>query len=199
MSTLPITIFADFTCPFSYVTEAALWRRAARGGVEVRPRAYELYPVPAPLPGPEAGWREPLEPLLRELALEARPPALRPRTHKAHEAAAFAAERGVGEAMRAAIYAAYWADGEDIGRIDVLLARIQPLGVDPEELKIALDIDRHRDEVLRDRALAERLRITGTPTLFLGTGSAARALVGAQSPAQLDAAVERLSGAGGPA
>lgn len=188
---LPITLFADFTCPFCYVTEAAVRRRAAGGGVAVSYRAFELFPAPAPISAPdeEPSWVAEVQPLADALDLPLRIPDFQPRTRKAHEAARFAEAHGVGAAMRSRIYSAFWSEGADIGRIDVLAALVAEVGVDPAELKIALDIDRFRDDVLRDQALARELRIPGIPTLFLGTGSEARVLVGLQSPSALDAAL----------
>lgn len=188
---LPLTLFADFTCPFCYVTEAALRRRAAGGGVAVSYRAYEVYPAPTPAapPDAEAGWDAHVQPLAEALGLTLRAPHFRPRTRKAHEAARFAASRGAGEAVREAVYRAYWAEGADIGRIDVLQGLAERCGLDPVDLKIALDIDQHRDQVLGDQALARRLRVPGVPVLFVGTGPSARVLVGAQSLPALDDAI----------
>jgi predicted DsbA family dithiol-disulfide isomerase len=189
---LLLTLFSDFTCPYSYVTEAGL--RGLVGGdeaVEIRYRALELYPAPAepPAPAEEEGWEEGVRPLAERLGVALRAPGFRPRTRKAHEAARFAEERGVGEAMRAAIYRAYWAEERDIGRVDVLMEIVATLGVDPVDLKIALDIDRYSESVVHDLWLAERLRVPGAPTLFVGTGPAATVLVGAQSPEALDEAL----------
>jgi predicted DsbA family dithiol-disulfide isomerase len=187
-----ITLFSDFTCPYSYLTEAGL-RRVTGGdeAVEVRYRALELYPAPTePLaPADEAGWEEAVQPLADQLGVMLRAPGFRPRTRKAHEAARFAEERGLGEAMRDAIYRAYWAEERDIGRVDVLMEIVATLGVDPVDLKIALDIDRYSESVVHDLRLAERLRVPGVPTLFVGTGPTATVLVGAQSPEALDEAL----------
>lgn len=187
-----ITLFSDFTCPFSYVTEVGLRRVMGGGGAgEVRYLALELYPAPGEpvAPAEEEGWEEAVRPLAERLGIALRAPGFRPRTRKAHEAARFAEERGVGDAMREAIYRAYWAEERDIGRVDVLMEIVAPLGVDPVDLKIALDIDRYSESVVHDLRLAERLRVPGVPTLFIGTGPAATVLVGAQSPEALDEAL----------
>jgi predicted DsbA family dithiol-disulfide isomerase len=160
---VPITLFADFTCPACHVTEAALWRIAAEGGVTVTCRAAELEAVDDGSP--------------------------RPRTGKAHEAAKLAREQGAEQAMRLAIYRAYWDDGLDIGRIDVLQRLAPAAGLDPIDVKIALDIDRFRDEVLRDQEVARRLGIRRGPVLYLGTGPRARILIGAQTEDEIREAI----------
>lgn len=186
-----ITVFSDFTCPFCYVTEAALRGVAASADAPVHYRAFELYPVPVPPPAPadEPGWREQVEPLAGELGLALRAPAFRPRTRKAHEAFRFARDRGVGDQMREALFTAYWAEERDIGRIDVLAELISRFDVDPADLRIALDIDQYREGVLQDQALAQRLRVTGVPVLYVGSGPHARVLLGAQTAAGLDEAI----------
>ena len=160
MPSLPITLFADFGCPACRDTEAVLWRRAREGGIVVHCRATEPEPDPAPLPG----------------------------TGKAHEAAKLAREHGVEEPMRSAIYRAF-DDGLDIRRIDVLQRLGSEVGLDPFDVKVALDIDRFRDEVLRDREVARRLGIRRGPVLYFGTGPGARILIGAQSRAEIEAAI----------
>lgn len=188
---LVLTLFADFTCPHSYVTEAALWSRAEAGVIELRFRAHELYPAPteAPAPAEEPGWREALAPLARELSLALIAPDFRPRTAKAHEASVHAALHGGEIPLRRAIYEAFWKEGRDVGRIDVLAELAAGAGLEAEDLRIALDIDTHAEEVARQGELARRLRVPGTPTLYVGTGPDARVLVGAHSASALDAAI----------
>ena len=182
---MPAVLFADFTCPFSYVTEAMLWSMPA----EVDRRAFERYPAGTPLPSTAEplGWEDTVRPLAEEADVVLRRPRARPRTRKAHEAAYFARERGVEQAMRTAVYAAYFADGQDIGRIDVLIELGTGVGLDRTELKVALDIDQWADAVFRDGAAARQLGITSTPTLLLDAGPQARILTGPWSRTKLAA------------
>ncbi|HET7275052.1 MAG TPA: DsbA family protein [Longimicrobiaceae bacterium] len=191
MTPVSVTVFSDFTCPFSYVTEAALRKIASADGIDIVYRAFELYPDPAPLrwPGGSAGWNEAVRPLAAAVDIHMADPGFRPRTRKAHEAARFADARDVGSAMRAAIFEAYWGDGQDIGRVDVLMELVAALGLDPEDLKIALDLDSFTEVVLGERELAARLNISSTPTIFIGTGQDATILVGAQSSGDLKDAI----------
>jgi predicted DsbA family dithiol-disulfide isomerase len=188
-----VTLFSDFTCPYSFVTETALRRAAGSRELAITYRAFEVYPAPVPPAPPGEGPElEAARPLADELGLTLRDPGFRPRTRKAHEAARFAAERGVEDRYRAAVFEAYWSSGRDVGRIDVL-AELAPLaGLDPLDVKIALDIDRHADHVERDERLAARLAVVAVPALFLGLGPSARILLGAQSSAALDAALRSV-------
>ena len=181
-----VVLFGDFTCPFSYVTEMALGTLAGELPVEVEHRALELYPVPHPLPFDAADERvRAAAPLAAELGLTLRAPAVLPRTRKAHEAALFAREKGVEPAMREAIYRAYFGDGLDIGRIDVLVQLAVGVGLDATESRVVLDVDRYTEAVLADAELARRAGIASTPTMVVGTGADARVVTGALPLAEL--------------
>lgn len=184
MTALPITVFGDFTCPACYLTEAALRRTAPAAGASLRYRAAELEPVPE-----GSAWERELAPLAEALDLPLRPPPLWPRTQKAHEAARMAHGRDAEERMRIALYRAFWEEGLDIGRIDLLQELAPAAGLDPFELKVALDIDRYGDEVLADREVARRLGIRRGPVVYLGTGPGARILTGALSEEEIRAAI----------
>ncbi|HEU4886114.1 MAG TPA: DsbA family protein [Longimicrobium sp.] len=189
MAAVPVVVFSDFACPFSYVTEAALRRMQSAGEVEATHLAWELYPAPAPIPPIDAGeWMAALRPLADELGIALRVPAP-VRTRKAHEAAAFAASKGVGPAMREALFAAHFAEGRDIGRIDVLVEIGTALGLDASELKVVLDVDAFAARIAAEQDAARRAGVQGVPTLVVGTGDEARWLVGARPFAELRAAV----------
>ncbi|HST58691.1 MAG TPA: DsbA family protein [Longimicrobium sp.] len=190
MAAVPVVVFSDFACPFSYVTETALRRMEAAGEIQSTYLAYELYPVPAPLPTTiDGGWMDALRPLAEELGIALRVPPAPVRTAKAHEAAAFAQARGVGPALRDAIFAAYFVDGRDIARIDVLVELGVGLGLDPGELKVVLDVDSLSPRIQAEQDAARRAGVEGTPTVVAGTGDEARWLVGARPYAELRGAL----------
>jgi predicted DsbA family dithiol-disulfide isomerase len=190
MPAVPVVVFSDFACPFSYVTEAALRRLAEREALEIDYRAFELFPAPAPLPL-DAGmeWAEALHPLAQEAGVEVRRPGYQSRTGKAHEAARLAEEKGLGAEMRAGLFEAYFREGQDIGRIDILVEVGARVGLDRTEMKVVLDIDRFTEAVARDGEVALRSGVRETPTLVVGSGASARALVGARSYGALREAV----------
>ncbi|HLL82522.1 MAG TPA: DsbA family protein [Longimicrobium sp.] len=188
MAPLPATVLTDFTCPFSYVTEAALARVEDEGAVAAGFRAFELHPAPARLPlgGPEV---EAVRPLAEALGLGLRRPVLAARTRKAHELARFGEGKGVGRPLRAAIFAAYFGAGRDIGRIDVLVEIAAAFGLDATECRVVLDVDTFAADVARDGAEARRLGIAGTPAILLGAAPDFRLVAGALSVDELRALV----------
>jgi predicted DsbA family dithiol-disulfide isomerase len=167
-----LVVFADYACPFCYLAESEVARLRAERAVEIEGAALELRPAGTGLPSPQVGWmreawQESVEPLAAELGVEMRYPSLTTRTRKAHEAAAFARERGSFDVMNEAIYRAYWRDGRDIGRIDVLVDIGAEAGLDPMDLRVELDIDKWAERVDRDAVWAALLGVTGVPAYLL--------------------------------
>jgi predicted DsbA family dithiol-disulfide isomerase len=169
-----LRVYSDFVCPFSYLAGTVLTRLEAEDGITIEHMPFELFPAPLPPLDPRdpawlESWDSTIRPLAGELGVAMVLPPVRPRTRKAHEAAAFAAERGRLAAMRSAIFHAHFVEGRDIGRIDVLVAIGESIGLDRTELKVTLDVDRYTDEVARAEAAAIERGITGVPT-FVADG-----------------------------
>lgn len=192
MAAPPVVVFSDFTSPFCYVTEAALWRIAKETGVEPEFRARELHPPGTPLPlERDAAAVEAAGPLAEAEGVTIRP-RIPVRTRKAHEAARFARSRSVETEMRLRreIYRAFHDGGRDVGRIDVLVELAAHLGLDPTETKVVLDVDTFAAAVEDDEAAARRMGVEGVPAVLVGTGARARSFVGAHPYAELRAAVD---------
>ena len=194
MAAVPVVVFSDFTCPFCHVTEAALRRLEDEGLAAPRYAAFELFPAPAPPGLPSADDVRAALPLAEELGIALRVPPSIPRTRKAHEAAKLAEQKGRGRAMREALFAAYFGEGRDVGRIDVLVELGAALGLDATELKVVLDVDTFSGAVDGDRALAARLGIAAVPALVVGAGADAELVSGAQPYGELRALLERKGG-----
>jgi predicted DsbA family dithiol-disulfide isomerase len=70
---------------------------------------------------------------------------------------------------------AFFAEGRNIGRRDVLLELVQAVGLDVERVTADLDSGRPREAVLAEANLGqERYRVRGTPTLMLADGNKLR-------------------------
>ena len=185
MAAVPVVVCADFTCPFSYVTETALRRMEAAGEVSLQYLAFELYPHPEPLPGLDPQSLDPVRPLAAELGLPLGEPVDAVRSRKAHEAATFARGRGVEGPLRDAIFRAYFEAGRDIGRIDVLVELGAGVGLDASELKVVLDVDALAAQVEAEEEAARSAGITAVPAIAVGSGAGAKVLIGAQPLAEL--------------
>jgi predicted DsbA family dithiol-disulfide isomerase len=177
-----ITIFSDFASAYSYLAESSL--RRLRGGPAIRYRAVPSAGGPLASDGEE--WNRLVE-VAVEQGIELRLPRELPRTGKAHEAALFARGHGREEVLREAVFRAFWRDHSDIARIDVLCEIVSSIGLDPEDLKIALDIDLHAEAVAADALLATRLGIREPPVTYFGSGAEARVVTGAFTSNQLQA------------
>lgn len=198
-----ITIFSDYVCPFCYLEEPDLSRVREEYGdrVEVDWRAYELRPDPAPTLDPDGEylhrvWNASVYPMARSLGMTLRLPPVQPRSRKALEAAEFAREKGLYDTMHTALFKAFFEDGQDIGRTEVLLEVGASIGLDHEELRAALDADRFTGKVLDDERVAARLGVNSVPTMLVAPADvppeSGEVITGAQPyGGRIEAAVER--------
>lgn len=160
-----LEIYGDYVCPYCYLMQDTL-ARLAEDGVLLQHRAAELYPSPWPLgewPYPETEWEAVVAPLAAELGVAVQRPRLPTRTRKAHEAAAFARERGRFRELHETIFRAYFQEGRDIGRIDVLVELGAVVGLERMELKVALDVDMHAARIARETEAGWREGIQAVP------------------------------------
>ena len=92
--------------------------------------------------------------------------------------------------MRDALYAAYFGEGLDIGRIDVLVEIGTGVGLDRTALKVSLDIDQQTAAVDADRAEAQALRLSAVPAFIGSDGMQPARLMGLRDYEALKAWVE---------
>lgn len=163
-------VYFDFVDPVSYLLslEPSMGNGAARS---IEWIGFELRPPPLPLT--ESGdalwadrWREARGRAPDRVSM-LHPPRLVPWTRKAHELHALAAARGLGGAVRASVFEAYFAEGRDIGRVDVLVDIAVGTGLDRSESKAVLDVDRHEADVVSAREKAQALGVSDVPTLWI--------------------------------
>jgi predicted DsbA family dithiol-disulfide isomerase len=147
--------------------------------------SYEIHPDTPPegislerLFGPGAAQRlEPLRQRCVELGLPFNPSSRLSNTRLAVEAAEFARDAGKLPGFHRAALAAYFAQSQDIGDLEVLARLAEEIGLDAAALKEALAGGAY---AARRRAIeqeAAALGITGVPTFFFAGGPK---VVGAQ-------------------
>jgi predicted DsbA family dithiol-disulfide isomerase len=174
MSHPTVRIYFDFIDPLSYAASHAL-RVHRESTDEVTPRlewvGFELRPPPAQLTEiHDPIWTERWEKAAGQAAalrLSLNPPPIVPWTRKAHELHLFGCQENVGEVLRMSIFDAYFKEGRDIGRVDVLVEIASGVGLDPTATKAVLDVDRHQADVAAARQEAETFGVRDVPSLSI--------------------------------
>jgi predicted DsbA family dithiol-disulfide isomerase len=178
LTPLPVVVFADFVCPYSYIALDQMDDLLRDYHIELLWRPHWLHPeVPpagAPLPAeaaPEAR-RERTLAWLKEMAPERAArmhfPDKIPFSLFAFEALEFAQDRGLALPFKTAVFEALWIEGRDIGQFSTLQAAADKVGLDSAELGRALAGQRYRQRVYDALQLARDAGVTKTPTFVLG-------------------------------
>src|SRR5215210_9272561 len=170
-----VVVFADFVCPYSFLAVEQIDRLAREYDVQPLWRPYWLHPETPPEGTPCARTPERVERLrawIKDMAPEqysrVRIPEKRQYSFLAFEALEFAYDHGLDFPFKTALYDLMWTEGADIGEPATLMAAAQRVGLDPEELKIALDEHFYAGRALEAIKQARAIGITNTPTIFLG-------------------------------
>ncbi|WP_225984835.1 DsbA family oxidoreductase [Noviherbaspirillum aerium] len=207
-SEIILDIWSDYVCPFCYLELPAIEAVQREYGTRLAANwhAFELRPDPVPTLDPDGEylhttWNRSVYPMAAERGMALRLPPVQPRSRQAFEAVFFAREQGRFDAMHLALFRAFFEDGRDIGRTDVLAALAGDCGLDGDALLEALAQERYTAAVVDDESQARRLGITGVPlTLVRAAGAPLASAVpvhGAVPVETLRAAVrhvEQLSG-----
>jgi predicted DsbA family dithiol-disulfide isomerase len=209
---LTVEIWSDIVCPWCYIGkrrfEAALDSFEHRDDVTVMWRSFELDPE-APLEA-EGTASERLAAkygmsLERARALHAEMTergaaegleynfdiARGGNTFDAHRMVHLAATYGHQAAAQERLMRAYFTDGEAISDRETLVRLVAELGVDADEARTALELDRFSEDVREDELLAARLGIQGVPFFVLDRRYG---VSGAQPPEVLLGALEQTWG-----
>lgn len=161
--TVPLFLYGDYGCPFTYVERARIEVLVSEGGVQVVWR-------PLPSSGGPTAVAASLVRDAAELGLSLHVPEERPDSRLAAQAAEFARDCGpdLFGRLDAALFRAVFVEGADIGDEDVLLGLADRAGVDREGLGAALADGRYVEAVREAEEEAERYGIENTPTLLIG-------------------------------
>jgi predicted DsbA family dithiol-disulfide isomerase len=182
-SPMRIDIWSDIACPFCYIGKRHLEAALAATGAEAEVvwHSFELDPSPRD-PGAEtdivkvlmAKYRQSrpqIEAMIaRVVAMGAEAglsfrfaDSVRGNTFDAHRALHLAAGHGLQDAAKERLLAAYFTEGADLSRPEVLAGLLSEVGVPEDAVLAMLASDAHTDEVRADEQLARRLGIQGVP------------------------------------
>jgi predicted DsbA family dithiol-disulfide isomerase len=176
--TFRVAVFADFTCPYSFLAVEQMDRLAREYDIQPLWRPHWLHPDTPPegcareSNADTAARDERRHAWFKEMAPEQYPrirfPTKRQYSFHAFEALEFACDYELDFPFKTAVYDLMWTEGADIGEPETLLLAAERVGLDPTELKIALDERLYAERALDAVNQARRIGIMNTPTLFLG-------------------------------
>lgn len=155
---------------------------------------FELRPEPHPTLRPEGdylrrAWEQGVYPLARRLGVPITLPPVSPQPHTrlAFEGYQYAREHGKGNEYNHRVLEAFFVEGQDIGRTDVLSQLAGEVGLDEKEFEQALRTRKY--EEAHQKALRHAYQeagVTGVPRFVIGD----QVLTGLQDRSTLEAVIE---------
>ncbi|GAA2056095.1 DsbA family oxidoreductase [Williamsia deligens] len=209
-SPVTVDIWSDIACPWCYLGkhrfEAGLAAFDGRDDVVVTYHSFELSPdTPVDFDGSEVDFlvhhkglpADQVRRMLEQMAETGQQEGLRydfdalrhTNTRKAHEVLHLAKEDGVQRELAERLFAAYFTQGRHLGRDDELADLAAEVGLDRDEVLIALEEGTYADAVTVDIEQARAYGITGVPFFVL---DGRYGISGAQSPDTFTAALEQV-------
>ena len=85
----------------------------------------------------------------------------------AQELAKWAESKGKGDPFDEAVFRAYFVDGKNIGKVDVLAALAKSIGLPEEEARSVLESRTFKEAVDSDWSRSHNLGVTAVPTFFI--------------------------------
>lgn len=186
---LKLVMFSDYICPFCYIGFETVRKVVPEFDLEIDWRGFQIHPEWPAEGMPSSQYRRGMDPETRRAiwtrigamaeaaGFTMKAPEVLTNSRLALEATELAKEHGVGDAFERRVYRAYFNDGLNIGSPSVLGDLAGEVGLDRDELTLALESGRYTAR-LRDNTIDAHDRgVDGVPTFFIGEYP----LVGAQS------------------
>jgi predicted DsbA family dithiol-disulfide isomerase len=90
-----------------------------------------------------------------------------PNSHPALNVAELAREQGVHDQVHAALMRAYWAEGRDIGDVEVLVDVASPSGLDPDAVRDIAEHGRYEEVIRASTAAVLEMGAGGVPAFVV--------------------------------
>jgi predicted DsbA family dithiol-disulfide isomerase len=155
---------------------------------------FELRPEPHPTLRPDGdylqrAWAQSVYPLARQMGVPITLPPVspQPHTHLAFEGYQYAREHGKGNDYNNRVLKAFFVEGQDIGRIEVLTRLAGEVGLDEQEFEHALCTRKYQQTHQQAlRHAYEEAGVRGVPMFVIGN----QVLTGLQDRETLEAVID---------
>jgi predicted DsbA family dithiol-disulfide isomerase len=186
---LSLAMFSDFICPFCYIGFETVRKLKPEFGFTLEWKGFQIHPEWPAAGIAAAEYRRGMDPETRRImwariaslgetvGLEMKSPELLANSRPALEAAEFAKECGKAEIFEERVFRAYFNENLNIGNQGVLGELAAEVGLDRNELNLALESKRYERRLADNAHAAHERGVDGVPTFFVGDYP----LVGAQS------------------
>lgn len=112
-------------------------------------------------------WRDHVYPLADQMNMPMNLPPIQPRSRLAHEAAKWAGSYDRLYEYNLALFKAFFTDGLDIGKEEILVDLALDIGLDSDDLSVALGGHVFLNEVLADQDEARRIGVNAVPAFAI--------------------------------
>ena len=170
-----VTVFYDYNCPFCYIASRRLTLLSGEFDLSIEWRGIEIHPE-FPPEGVKRGrsvksliLKETMGEAAGEEGIEIRSPGFAANSRLALEASEFAKTVGHFEAFHYAVYEAYFGEGRNIGKPDILISIGERAGIDRKALADSLERRTMRQAVESNESEAAKYTVLGVPTFMLGS------------------------------
>ncbi|MFF4213814.1 DsbA family protein [Streptomyces sp. NPDC001796] len=169
-----VKVWSDYVCPYCMLAEGPLHEATHDLDVDIEWMPFELRPYPKPTLRPEdeylpAVWASSVYPMARRMGVDITLPTVSPQpyTRLAFEGYQYAAEHGKAAAYTPRMLRAFFQENQDIGRLEVLTAIADELGLDADDYARALEEGTYRETHQEALRTAEAYRISVVPTIVV--------------------------------
>ena len=170
-----VVVFADFVCPYCYISQERVDQLIRDYDVQPLWRPYWLHPevTPAGTSIPvDSDRRKATAEWLKEMAPERaarmRFPNKLQFSFFAFQALEYAQDHSRALPFKTAVFDALWVEGKDIALLPTLQEAAEKAGLDAEEMARALREQTYLERTLEALATAKKSGVTKVPTFILG-------------------------------
>jgi predicted DsbA family dithiol-disulfide isomerase len=170
-----LRFYYDVVCPYSYLESHVVLAAERDGALEVEWLPFELRPAPRPLlevrgDHLRTDWTQHVYRRALAAGVEIHLPRHQPRSTLPVAACLWAGEQGLLHPFKAALYEAFFCEGEDISTDAQLAVAAGRAGLDPAETVRQAYAAERIARVGSIRAEAEAAGVRGVPTLLTADG-----------------------------